>query len=140
MKKRLPQEDIEKKIRDNAAENYLEAGRSLNTILASSVILILAASFALDLPSSIISSGYVFTIASVFLLTFHKMRQMYLFRKTLEDENLTIYEEQEKFILNIPQFLFYSYISFSITLIILFFGIILGIIFDSCQIKLLRGI
>ena len=136
MKKRLPQEDIEKKIRDNAAENYLEAGRSLNTILASSVILILAASFALDLPSSIISSGYVFTIASIFLLAFHKMRQMYFFRKTLEDENLPIYEEEEKFILNIPQFLFYSYTSFLITLTILFFGII----FDLCQIKFLKGI
>ena len=136
MEEREPQENTVEKIKANAAENYLEAGRSLNTILISSVALILGASLGLHLPDLIIGLGYLSIIFSVLLLMVHKTRQMYFFRKTLEDETLPIYEEKEKFIWNIPQFLFYSYIFFSITLIILLFGVI----FNLCQIKLLKGI
>ena len=64
MEKKASQEDVEKKIKENAAENYLEAGRSLNTILISSVVLILVAAFGLELPGQIISSAYILTILS----------------------------------------------------------------------------
>ena len=135
MEKKAPQEGIEK-IRENAAENYLEAGRSLNTILISSVILILAASFGLDLPDLIIGLSYVLTIVSVLSLMFHKMRQLNFFWKTV-NENAKPYEEKERFIWNIPQFLFCSYILSSLVLTILLIGVILRL---KCTTDILKGI
>lgn len=136
MEKKAPQEDIEK-IRENAAENYLEAGRSLNTILISSVILILAASFGLDLPDLIIGLSYVLTIVSVLSLMFHKMRQLNFFLEEAKNENAEPYEEKERFIWNIPQFLFCSYILSSLVLTILLIGVILRL---KCTTDFLKGI
>ena len=133
MKKR---EDIEEETRENAAENYLEAGRSLNAILISSVVLILAASFGLDLPGQIISSAYILTILSVLSFIVHKMRQLNFFLKTV-NENAKPYEEKEGFIWNIPQFLFCSYILSSLVLTTLLIGVILRL---KCTTDLLKRI
>lgn len=133
MKKR---EDIEEETRENAAENYLEAGRSLNAILISSVVLILAASFGLDLPGQIISLAYILTILSVLSFIVHKMRQLNFFLKTV-NENAKPYEEKEKFIWNIPQFLFCSYILSSLVLTTLLIGVILRL---KCTTDLLKRI
>lgn len=135
MEKKAPQEGIEK-IRENAAENYLEAGRSLNTILISSVVLILVAAFGLDFPGQIISSAYILTILSVFSLIVHKMRQLNFFRKTV-NENAEPYEEKERFIWNIPQFLFCSYILSSLVLTTLLIGVVLRL---KCTTDFLKGI
>lgn len=131
----MPREDIEK-MRENAAENYLEAGRSLNAILISSVVLILAASFGLDLPGPMISLAYILTILSVLSFIVHKMRQLSFFRKTV-NENAKPYEEKEGFIWNIPQFLFCSYILSSLVLTILLIGVVLRL---KCTTDLLKGI
>ncbi len=136
MEKKVPQEDVEKKIRENAAENYLEAGRSLNTILISSVVLILAAAFGLDLPGPIISSAYILTVLSVFSFIVHKMRQLNFFRKTV-NENAEPYEEKERFVWNIPQFLFCSYILSLLVLTTLLIGVTLRL---KCTTDLLKGI
>lgn len=135
MEKKAPRENIEK-IRETAAENYLEAGRSLNTILISSVVLILVAAFGLDFPGPIISSAYILTILSVFSLIVHKMRQLNFFRKTV-NENAEPYEEKERFIWNIPQFLFCSYILSSLVLTTLLIGVVLRL---KCTTDFLKGI
>ena len=131
----MPREDIEK-MRENAAENYLEAGRSLNAILISSVVLILAASFGLDLPGPMISLAYILTILSVLSFIVHKMRQLNFFLKTV-NENAKSYEEKERFIWNIPQFLFCSYILSSLVLTTLLIGVILRL---KCTTDLLKRI
>ena len=136
MEKKASQEGVEKKIKENAAENYLEAGRSLNTILISSVVLILVAAFGLELPGQIISSAYILTILSVFSFTVHKMRQLNFFRKTV-NENAEPYEEKERFIWNIPQFLFCSYILSSLVLTTLLVGVVLRL---KCTTDFLKGI
>lgn len=123
-------------MRENAAENYLEAGRSLNAILISSVVLILAASFGLDLPGPMISLAYILTILSVLSFIVHKMRQLNFFLKTV-NENAKSYEEKERFIWNIPQFLFCSYILSSLVLTTLLIGVILRL---KCTTDLLKRI
>ncbi len=109
----------DKENQENARNNYLEAGKSANQLLIPVLIAVLGPTIA---SPDLLYPAALILFLSIISLIIHKMRQMCFFMD--EKNGGKQYEERERFIKNIPCFLFSFYLLVILTFVFLSYTIL----------------
>ena len=109
----------DKENQENARNNYLEAGKSANQLLIPVLIAVLGPTIA---SPDLLYPAALILFLSIISLIIHKMRQMHFFMDEINGREQ--YQKRERFIKNIPCFLFGFYLFVILTFVSLSYTIL----------------